>query len=125
MMLIKYLDMLNLWVWQCLNRRSLGIKYTGRLLAELNLTDRPQVSPQSFCELYYVEMNCFMSVWGCVAGIATWQSLLGSSWQRSERSFYCRRAGACCTEFNFSIISKCQPVFLNLNCLILFSIVAI
>ena len=41
MMLIKYLDMLNLWVWQCLNRRSLGIKYTGRLLAELNLTDRP------------------------------------------------------------------------------------
>ena len=41
MMLIKYLDMLNLRVWQCLNCRSLGIKYTGRLLAELNLTDRP------------------------------------------------------------------------------------
>ena len=48
-----------------------------------------------------------------MAGIATWQSLLGSSWQMSERSFYCRRALAP------NPTSQFQPVFLNLTCWIL------
>ena len=80
--------------------RSLGIKFTGRLLAELNLIDR-QLSVQTFSKgesqgLWSEKIplwNLSCTALETRTGIMIWRSLHDSCWLKSEHSF-CNRTAA-------------------------------
>ena len=93
--------------------RSLGIKFTGRLLAELNLIDR-QLSVQTFSigesqGLWSRNPLVYLS---CTAletrtGIMIWQSLHDSCWLKSEHNF-CNRTAA---HQNADVFFFCSKTF--------------